>query len=42
MIGKDCFTAAWIEEKSQELLYNDKNIVIGGWQFSDGEYSRSQ
>jgi len=27
MISKDCFTAAWIDEKSKELQYNDKNII---------------
>jgi hypothetical protein len=27
MISKDCFTAAWIDEKSRELQYNDKNII---------------
>lgn len=27
MISKECFTAAWIEEKSKELQYNDKNII---------------
>ena len=27
MISKECFTAAWIDEKSKELQYNDKNII---------------
>jgi hypothetical protein len=27
MISKECFTAAWIDEKSRELQYNDKNII---------------
>lgn len=27
MISKDCFTAAWIDNKSKELQYNDKNII---------------
>ena len=27
MISKECFTAAWIDEKSTELHYNDKNII---------------
>ena len=27
MINKECFTARWIEEKSKELNYPDKNII---------------
>lgn len=27
MISKECFTAAWIDRKSKELQYNDKNII---------------
>lgn len=27
MISKDCFTASWIDAKSKELQYNDKNII---------------
>lgn len=27
MISKECFTASWIDEKSTELQYNDKNII---------------
>ena len=27
MISKDCFTASWIDLKSKELQYNDKNII---------------
>ncbi len=27
MISKECFTAKWIEEKSKELNYPDKNII---------------
>ena len=27
MISKDCFTAAWLDIKSKELQYNDKNII---------------
>lgn len=27
MISKDCFTATWIDQKSKELQYNDKNII---------------
>ena len=27
MISKECFTAAWIDEKSKQLQYNDKNII---------------
>lgn len=27
MISKECFTAAWIDEKPKELQYNDKNII---------------
>lgn len=27
MISKECFTASWIDQKSKELQYNDKNII---------------
>ena len=27
MISKECFTTAWIDLKSEELQYNDKNII---------------
>jgi len=27
MISKECFTATWIDQKSKELQYNDKNII---------------
>ena len=27
MISKDCFTTGWIDQKSKELQYNDKNIL---------------
>ena len=27
MISKECFTQEWIEQKSNELKYNDKNII---------------
>ena len=27
MISKECFTATWIDRKSKELQYNDKNII---------------
>ncbi len=27
MISKECFTAKWIDQKSKELQYNDKNII---------------
>lgn len=27
MISKECFTAAWIDQKSNELQYKDKNII---------------
>lgn len=27
MISKECFTASWIDLKSKELQYNDKNII---------------
>ena len=30
MINKECFTARWIEEKSKELNYPDKNIIEKG------------
>lgn len=27
MINKECFTTKWIEDKSKELNYPDKNII---------------
>jgi len=27
MISKECFTATWVDQKSKELQYNDKNII---------------
>ena len=27
MINKECFTTEWIEDKSKELNYPDKNII---------------
>ena len=27
MISKECFTTGWIDQKSKELQYNDKNII---------------
>jgi len=27
MISKECFTSSWIDQKSKELQYNDKNII---------------
>jgi hypothetical protein len=27
MISKECFTTGWIDEKSIELQYQDKNII---------------
>ena len=27
MISKECFTTTWIDQKSKELQYNDKNII---------------
>lgn len=27
MISKECFTTSWIDQKSKELQYNDKNII---------------